>query len=78
VTVIIAAFTHAQHGHEAVASYFRGLLRGLHSFALFCFVFSGALGPLGLELPGAVVSALLAQLMLQALILWQMASRRSP
>ena len=78
VTVIIAAFTHAQYGPEPVASYFRGLLRGLYSFALFCFVFSVALGPLGLGLPAAAFSALVAQLSMQGLILWRMSVRSSP
>jgi hypothetical protein len=68
-TVVIGAFTHAQRGHESVASFFRALLRGLHSFVLFCFVFSTALGPLHLPLLPSVVSALLAQLTFQAILL---------
>jgi hypothetical protein len=39
---------------------------------LFCFVFSTALGPLGLPLLPSVVSALFAQLAFQAVLLWWM------
>ena len=78
VTVIIAAFTHAQYGPDSVALYFRGLLRGLYSFAIFCFVFSVTLGPLGSGLLAATLSALVAQLSMQGLILWRMSARSSP
>ena len=78
VTVIVAAFTHTQYGPESVAWYFRGLLRGLYSFALFCFVFSTTLGALGLGLLAAACSALVAQLSLQALIQWRMSAWSGP
>ena len=65
-TVVIAAFTQVERGHEPVATFFRGLIRGLHSFVLFCFVFSAALGSLGLPLLPSVVAALFAQLAFQA------------
>jgi hypothetical protein len=68
-TVVIGVFTQIQRGHEPVAAFFRGLLRGLHSFVLFCLVFSTALGPLGLPLIPSVVSALFAQLAFQAVLL---------
>jgi hypothetical protein len=71
-TVVIGVFAHIQRGHEAVAAFFRGLLRGLHSFVLFCFVFSLALGPLRFGLLPGVLAALLAQLAFQALLLWWM------
>jgi hypothetical protein len=74
-TVVIGVFTQVQRGHEAVAAFFRGLIRGLHSFVLFCFVFSAALGPLGLPLLPSVVSALFAQLAFQAVLLWWMSNR---
>jgi hypothetical protein len=35
-TVVIGVFTQVQRGHEALAAFFRGLIRGLHSFVLFC------------------------------------------
>jgi hypothetical protein len=71
-TVVIGVFTQVQRGHESVAAFLRGLLRGLHSFVLFCLVFSTTLGPLGLPLLPSVVSALLAQLTFQTLLLWWM------
>ena len=67
-------FTQVQRGHEPVAAFFRGLIRGLHSFVLFCFVISAALGPLGLPLLPSVVSALFAQLAFQAVLLWWMSN----
>jgi hypothetical protein len=42
-TVVIGVFTQVQRGHEPVTAFFRALIRGLHSFVLFCFVFSTAL-----------------------------------
>jgi hypothetical protein len=68
-TLVLAVFTHAQRGHQAVASFFRGLLQGLLSFALFCFVFSVALGTFRQNLLAGVTLALLAQFTLQAVIL---------
>lgn len=72
VTVIVGAFTHAQQGPAGVASYFRGLLRGLHSFALFCFTFSATLGALRLSLLASTLAALAAQLTAQAFLLWRL------
>lgn len=69
VTMILAVFTHAQRGGAPVATFLRGLLRGLHSFAVLCLVFSVTLGPLGWPLPAAFSTALAAQLALQAVIL---------
>lgn len=71
VTAIVGAFTHAQQGAAAVTVYFRGLLRGLHSFALFCFVFSAALGVLHWSLLASTLAALTAQLAMQAIVLWR-------
>jgi hypothetical protein len=79
VTMILAVFTHAQHGAEpsgpygapgsdAAAMFLRGLLRGLHSFAAYCLVFGAALGA-DWGLGAAVATALGAQLALQAVIL---------
>ena len=69
VTMILASFTHAQGGGTAVATFLRGLLRGLHSFAVLCLVFGVTLGALGWPLPVAFSGALAAQLALQAVIL---------
>jgi hypothetical protein len=74
-TVVIGVFTQVQRGHEPVAAFFRGLIRGLHSFVLFCLVFSTALGPLGLPLLPSAVSALFAQLAFQVVLLWWMSNR---
>ena len=75
VTVVLTVFTHAQHGHASVTAFFRGLLRGLLGFALFCLVFSTALGPLGWGLTATVAAALASQLALQSLMLWRMTRR---
>jgi hypothetical protein len=72
VTAIVGAFTHVQQGSAGVAWYFRGLLRGLHSFALFCFTFSTALGALKLSLVASTLAALATQLTVQALLLWRL------
>jgi hypothetical protein len=73
-TAIIAAFTHAERGADAVVSYFHGFLSALNSFALFCFVF--ALGLARLGLPSAIVAALSLQLVIQAIHLWRMTRSR--
>jgi hypothetical protein len=57
-----------RQGHEAVATFLRGLLRGLHSFAVFCLMFSAALSA-GWILAAAAAAALGVQLALQAVIL---------
>lgn len=77
VTVILAVFTHVQLGHASVAVFLRGMLRGLHSFALFCIVFATVLGPLRWPLPAAVTAALMAQLALQAVIVWRVSRQAS-
>jgi hypothetical protein len=69
VTLILAVFTHVQHGPAAVSVFLRALLRGLHGFALFCFVLSIALGPLRWSLMAALVTALAAQMVLQTIML---------
>src|SRR4029453_16599119 len=74
-TVVIGVFTQVQRGHEPVAAFFRGLIRGLHSFVRFCLGFSSALGPLGLPLLPSAVSALFAQLAFQVVLLWWMSNR---
>jgi hypothetical protein len=70
-TVVICVFTHKHDGPEAVASFFRGLLRGLHSYAVFCFVFSVALGALQLRLVPSVGLALVFQCSVQGFLLWR-------
>jgi len=69
-TAIIAAFTQAERGPDAVISYFHGFVPALNSFALFCFVFALALVRFGLPL--AVTLALSAQLAIQGINLWRM------
>lgn len=44
---VVCAFTAAQHGHGGVLALFRGVLPGLHGFALFCFLVAVTLVPLG-------------------------------
>ena len=67
---ILAGFTHAQRGPEAVLQYLRGLLPGLCSFALFCFVLAIMLRTSWL--PAALAVALGSQIALQALVLYTM------
>lgn len=69
-TAIIAAFTQAERGPDAVISYFHGFVPALNSFALFCFVLALALVRLGLPL--AVTAALSVQLVIQGINLWRM------
>ena len=69
-TAIIAAFTQAERGPDAVISYFHGFVPALSSFALFCFVFALALLRFGLPL--AVTLALSVQLAIQGINLWRM------
>ena len=72
-TAIIAAFTQAERGPDAVIAYFHGFVPALNSFAVFCFVFASVLKSAGLPL--AVAAALSAQLLIQAVNLWRMMSR---
>lgn len=69
VTMILVVFTHAQRGHASAAMFLRGLLRGLHSFAVLCLAFATALGVLGWALFPAFGSALTAQLAVQVVLL---------
>lgn len=73
VTMILGAFIHAQRGPAAVSAFYRAMLRGLLTFAVFCLVFSTALGPGGWTLFQAVTAALAAQLALQAAIILRLA-----
>jgi hypothetical protein len=73
-TAIIAAFTQAERGPDAVIAYFHGFVPALNSFAVFCFVFALVLKPIGLPL--TVAAALSAQLVIQTVNLWRMMSRR--
>jgi hypothetical protein len=67
LTTTIAAFTHAQRGSAAAVMFAGGYLRAVPGFALFCFVLSLAVRPLGL--PGALSCALVVQLLATAVIL---------
>jgi hypothetical protein len=66
---ILAGFTHAQRGPEAVLQYLRGLLPGLCSFALFCFLLAILLRTWSLA--AALALAIAGQMALQAFILWR-------
>ena len=72
-TAIIAAFTQAERGSDAVITYFHGFVPALNSFAVFCFVFASVLKPIGLPL--TVAAALSAQLVIQTVNLWRMMAR---
>ena len=69
VTLVLAAFTHAHHGHVAAASFLRGVIGGLHGFVLFCIVFSTTLSGLRWTLFASVTTALAVQLVFQAVTL---------
>jgi hypothetical protein len=69
-TAIIAGFTHARSGPEAVAVFFRGFLPSLITFAVFCFILAATLGTM--QAPATFALGLAAQLALQGILLWQM------
>jgi hypothetical protein len=69
VTMVLAVFTHAQHGPSSVATFLRAVLRGLYGFAVFCLVFSTALGAWRWTLAVSVAAALGAQIAVQAVFL---------
>jgi hypothetical protein len=69
---IIAVFTHAQRGAEAVLQFLRGVVPGLMSFTIFCLVMAIALR--GSSLPAALALALGAQIVLQSVIVWRIRS----
>lgn len=69
-TAIIAAFTQAERGPDAVAAYFHGFVPALNSFAVFCFVFASAVNRTSLL--ATVISALFVQLLIQTVNLWRM------
>lgn len=54
---VLSAFTHAQAGADDVAAFLRGLVRGLLSFALFCFVVAVLLPTAGLAPAFAAATA---------------------
>ena len=58
---VLAGFTHAQAGAAAAADFLRGMVRGLISFALFCFVVAVLLEGAGMAIAfGAATAAALA------------------
>lgn len=71
VTAILAVFTHIQQGPAPVATFLRGLLRGMDGLAVFCIVFSVALDAFAAPLAGAIAAALAAQTAMQSVMLWR-------
>lgn len=69
-TTILVAFTHAQRGPEAVAAFFRGFLPVLPMFGVFCVLLVLTLGRISIA--AAFAAALVAQVLLQLVILWWM------
>ena len=65
---VLLVFTHTQQGPATVTRFLRGFLPGMWSFAVFCFVASLALVPLGSG-PGLLL-ALIAVIPIQAAVLW--------
>jgi hypothetical protein len=69
LTTIIAAFTHAQRGRQAMVAFLNGYLQAVVGFAVFCVAMAAALPPLGLA--GALLAALTAQFVSHAFLLWR-------
>ncbi|MGH7414837.1 MAG: hypothetical protein ACREKJ_11625, partial [Candidatus Rokuibacteriota bacterium] len=67
---ILAAFAHHLQGAAAAVSVLRGLLFGLFAFAVFCFVLSVCLVPLGIA--GAFAAAIAGALVVQGISLWRL------
>jgi hypothetical protein len=65
-TALLAAFTHAQRGPDAVLAFFHGFLPALVTFAVFCFTLAVLL-PIA-PLAVAVAAAFGAQLVLQGVL----------
>lgn len=67
---VLLAFTHAQQGSAGAIRFMRGFLPGMWSFAVFCFVATLAIAPLG----GwqALLLALACVMPIQAVALWWM------
>jgi len=66
-TGIMALFTHAEQGRDAMTAFFRGYLFAINTFALFCFVLAVTFVPLGWV--GALAVALAAQMSVNAVLL---------
>jgi len=66
VTSVLAVFTHAHGGTSQVRVLLRNFLVGFYGFATFCFVL--AIGLPDLDVPTAVLAALLAALAVQAIV----------
>lgn len=65
-TALLAAFTHAQRGPDAVLSFFHGFLPALVTFAVFCFALAVLLPavPLAIAVPAAFGGQLALQMAL--------------
>jgi len=64
VTTVLAAFTHAQSGHEDMRRLVRGMLTGLGGYSLFCFTISAGIRSMGTA--GAFLLAIVVALLTQA------------
>jgi hypothetical protein len=73
---VLLAFSHAQQGSGAAIRLLHGFFPGMVSFAVFCFVATLALGPLGAG-PGFAL-ALGALVPVQGLVLWWAGRRWAP
>jgi hypothetical protein len=70
---VLLGFSHAQQGSSAAITFLRGFLPGMWSFAVFCFVLSVAMVPLGAT--PAFGLATLCALLIQAVVLWALGRR---
>jgi uncharacterized membrane protein (GlpM family) len=73
---ILTVFAHRRQGGGAALGVLRGLLFGLFAFAAFCCVLGVSLVRLGIA--GGFAAAAVAALLVQALSLWRLQSRRAP
>jgi hypothetical protein len=66
---VLAVFTHARHGHDALVALLRGMLGGLAGFVCFCALIALLVEPAGVSLAFvlATAAAVLAQLVVARL-----------
>ena len=65
---IMLGFSHAQQGPAAAISFARGFMLGMWSFAVFCYVVSVGIVPLGTA--AGFVAALACAFAIQGAVLW--------
>jgi hypothetical protein len=72
---VLLAFGHAQQGGGAAIAFMRGFMPGMWSFAVFCYVISVGIVPMGVGLGFTVATA--SALVIQAVVLWSTQRRHA-